>query len=138
MGYKTAIGLMSGTSMDGVDAAVLVTDGETIGGFGPRRFRAYEPAERDVLRRALVEARQLTDRHARPGILAEAERIVTEAHVAAVIGLMQDNRLTPAGEPHDSAGAIDLIGFHGQTVFHAPERRLTVQIGDAASLARRI
>ena len=51
MANKTAIGLMSGTSMDGVDAAVLITDGETIAGFGPRRFRPYVAGERAVLRR---------------------------------------------------------------------------------------
>ena len=140
MANKTAIGLMSGTSMDGVDAAVLVTDGETIAGFGPRRFRPYEPGEREVLRRALAEARRLEDRHARPGILADAERIVTDAHADAVERLLQENGLKTAGGGYASnvaAGTIDLIGFHGQTVFHAPERRLTVQIGDAAALARR-
>jgi anhydro-N-acetylmuramic acid kinase len=134
---KTAIGLMSGTSLDGVDAAVLITDGETIAGFGAHQYRAYDAAERDVLRRALSEARQLTDRRARPGALAEAERVVTDAHGDAVERLMRDNHLTPASAGDTTRGAIDLIGFHGQTVFHAPERRLTVQIGDAAQLAAR-
>ncbi|KAB2866274.1 MAG: anhydro-N-acetylmuramic acid kinase, partial [Bauldia sp.] len=58
----TVIGLMSGTSMDGVDAAVLVTDGEAIGGYGPTHFRPYTDAERAVLRRAVAEARHLDDR----------------------------------------------------------------------------
>ena len=48
-----ALGLMSGTSMDGVDAAVLETDGETIAGFGPSGFRAYAPEERALLRASL-------------------------------------------------------------------------------------
>ena len=121
------IGLMSGTSMDGVDAAVLTTDGEAIGGFGPTLFRPYTPAEGEVLRRAVAEARSITDRTARPGSLAEAERIVTDAHAEAVERLIAERRLTD----------IELIGFHGQTVFHAPERRLTVQIGDGAALAKR-
>ena len=122
------LGLMSGTSMDGVDAAVLETDGETIAGFGPRLVRPYGEGERAVLRRALVEARSLTDRDARPGVLAEAERIVTEAHAEAVERLRREN----------PGLAIDLVGFHGQTVFHAPERHLTVQIGDGAALAKRL
>lgn len=142
MAFSSAIGLMSGTSMDGVDAAVLATDGETIARFGPRYFRPYSPGERDVLRAALADARRLADRRARPGALADAERIVTDAHADAVERLLQEGGLRPAnggGEGRATGGgAIDLIGFHGQTVFHAPERRLTVQIGDAAALAKRI
>ncbi len=124
---KTIVGLMSGTSMDGVDAAVLVSDGETVAGTGPTAFRPYADAERAVLRQALADARGIGDRDARTGALAEAERIVTDAHAEAVERLR-------AG--HD--GPIDLVGFHGQTLFHAPERRLTVQIGDGRRLAARL
>ena len=127
MAAMTVLGLMSGTSMDGVDAAILVTDGEVIAAHGPRLFRPYSEAEREILRRALVEARALTDRDMRPGAVGEAERIVTEAHAEAVARLRAENPEMP----------VELIGFHGQTVFHAPERRLTVQIGDGAALARR-
>ena len=128
MALMTVLGLMSGTSMDGVDAAVLVTDGETIGGFGPRLFRSYSLVERDMLRAAVREARALADRMARPGALAAAERIVTNAHGEAVERLLAEN----------SGLKLDLVGFHGQTVFHAPARRLTVQIGDGKALARRL
>jgi anhydro-N-acetylmuramic acid kinase len=122
----TTIGLMSGTSMDGVDAAVLTTDGEAIGGFGPCLFRAYTPAERLVLRAALAEARGLEDRRARPGAVGEAEAIVTETHIATVRELLAAN----------PGLKVDLIGFHGQTVFHAPGQLLTIQIGDGPGLAR--
>jgi anhydro-N-acetylmuramic acid kinase len=124
----TVLGLMSGTSMDGVDAAVLVTDGEAIGGHGPRRFRPYGDTERALLRHALADARGLMERSARPGALAEAERMVTDAHAQAVLALLAEHPDT----------RVDLVGFHGQTVFHAPERRLTVQIGDGQALARRL
>lgn len=126
-GMRTVVGLMSGTSMDGVDAALLVTDGETVGDAGPTVFRPYAEGERAVLRHALAEAPALTDRDARPGVLAKAERIVTDAHAEAVEQLRAE-----------AGGRIDLVGFHGQTVFHAPERRLTVQIGDGAALARHL
>lgn len=123
-------GLMSGTSMDGVDAALIATDGEEVEAFGPTHFRPYAEAEREVLRAALREATRLEDRDARPGVLAEAERIVTDAHAEAVEALL--------GRDDVDAPRVQLVGFHGQTVFHAPQRRLTVQIGDGAALASRL
>lgn len=126
-GMKTIVGLMSGTSMDGVDAAILATDGEDRAEPGPTFFRPYRDDERAVLRAALAAARNLSDRAARPGVLAEAEAIVTEAHAEAVERLRERVGVR-----------IDLVGFHGQTVFHAPDRRLTVQIGDGRGLARRL
>jgi anhydro-N-acetylmuramic acid kinase len=127
MALMRVLGLMSGTSMDGVDAAVLETDGQQIGAFGPRLYRPYTDSERAVLRAALIDAATLTDRTARPGRLAETERLVTDAHAETVERLRTEN---PGLE-------IALVGFHGQTVFHAPERRLTIQIGDGPALARR-
>jgi len=128
MATMTVLGLMSGTSMDGVDAAVLVTDGETIADFGPRRLRPYSGQERDILRAALSAATGIGDRDERPPALAVAERMVTDAHGEAVERLLAEH----------PGLALDLVGFHGQTVLHAPERRLTVQIGDGAGLAKRL
>ncbi len=125
-----ALGLMSGTSMDGIDAALIATDAEDVEAFGPTAFRPYSEAERSVLRAALALAPTLTDRAARPGVLAEAERIVTVAHAEAVEQLL--------ARPDVDAIRVSLVGFHGQTVFHAPARGLTVQIGDGASLAHRL
>ncbi|MBV9970153.1 MAG: anhydro-N-acetylmuramic acid kinase [Xanthobacteraceae bacterium] len=120
-----AIGLMSGTSLDGVDVAALSTDGERITALGPRGYRPYAEAERALLREALVDARGLDDRAARPGALAAAEGLVTLAHGETVARFLAEHGIRP-----------DIIGFHGQTVLHRPERRLTVQIGAGEGLAR--
>lgn len=125
-----AIGMMSGTSLDGVDVALIETDGKRIAGFGPSGYRPYAESERAVLRRALEEAPTMADRDARPGILTEAERVVTIAHAEAIAAFTAQHGIARED--------IDIVGFHGQTVLHRPERRLTVQIGDAAALARAI
>src|SRR5882762_5187936 len=126
----TAIGLMSGTSLDGVDVALIETDGRRVQAFGPSGFRPYTDAERVLLRQALTEAVDLPQRDARPGILREAERAVTVAHAEAVAAFTAQHRITRE--------EIDIVGFHGQTVLHRPEKKLTVQIGDGAALAKAI
>ncbi len=113
-----AIGLMSGTSLDGVDVAWLETDGEHITHFGPTAMLAYEDALRADLRRLLDLAPTLAPDDA---FLKDVEARLTRDHaIAAAL----------AGR------SADVIGFHGQTILHAPERRRTWQIGDAALLAR--
>ena len=122
-----AIGLMSGTSLDGIDVALIETDGETVTQFGPSATEPYQPGEREVLRRALAEGRTLSDRITRPGILGEAERMVTALHAAAVERFLGANAI--------ARETVDVVGFHGQTVLHRPQARLTVQIGDGDALA---
>jgi anhydro-N-acetylmuramic acid kinase len=126
----TAIGLMSGTSLDGVDVALIETDGKRVESFGPSGYRPYTEQERGLLRQALAEAVDLPQRDARPGILREAERAVTIAHAEAVAAFTAQHRLLRED--------IDIVGFHGQTVLHRPQQKMTVQIGDAAALARAI
>ncbi|HEY2137419.1 MAG TPA: anhydro-N-acetylmuramic acid kinase [Xanthobacteraceae bacterium] len=123
-----AVGLMSGTSLDGVDVALIETDGEEITTLGPSAYRPYADDERAILRQALAEAGALTDRAARPGILGRAEELVTRVHGDAVERFLADNDLN----------GVDVVGFHGQTVLHRPSARLTVQIGDGEALARRL
>ncbi len=125
-----AIGLMSGTSMDGVDVALIETDGEEAITLGPARSYPYAEADRALLRGAVTEAASLDDRRARPGSLAEADAMITDRHAEAVEDFLVRESLDRA--------AIDLIGFHGQTVLHRPERRLTVQIGDGTDLAAKL
>lgn len=123
----SAIGLMSGTSIDGVDAALIETNGED------HVFRrgsvslAYDEAFRAQLRQALSDAAQITARDQRPGCLGAVEHELTLRHVAAVERLLAETGQAP--------GEIDLIALHGQTVLHRPHDRLTVQIGDGPQLA---
>jgi anhydro-N-acetylmuramic acid kinase len=126
----TAIGLMSGTSLDGVDVALIETDGKRVKAFGPSGYRAYTEAERGLLRQALAEAINLSKRDDRPGVLREAERAVTIAHAEAVAAFTAQHHITREN--------IDIVGFHGQTVLHRPAQKMTVQIGDATALARAI
>ncbi|NIZ15614.1 anhydro-N-acetylmuramic acid kinase [Phaeobacter sp. HF9A] len=111
-GPVRALGAMSGTSLDGVDVAVLNTDGQQILGFGETGYRPYSDAERAVLRAAL-------GKWTGPEVVAAA-RVVEDAHIAA----MRDYR------------EVDLIGFHGQTLAHAPRLQGTLQVGDGAVLAQ--
>jgi anhydro-N-acetylmuramic acid kinase len=130
MTTMSAIGLMSGTSYDGVDVALINTDGETIGRLGPTGYRAFSEAERTILRRAMAAAANLGGRGQRPESLTEAEALLTAVHAEAV-----ESFLAAQGMPPSDVG---VIGFHGQTVLHQPERGLTVQLGDGAALARRL
>ncbi|WP_413709564.1 anhydro-N-acetylmuramic acid kinase [Rhizobium sp. Rhizsp82] len=127
-GVRTAIGLMSGTSMDGIDVALLRTDGDGFVERGPFLGVSYDPAFRERLKTALEQAKAIKNRQERPGDLAAIERELTQRHAAAVREFLQQNAM--------EAGAIDVLGFHGQTVLHRPDEALTVQIGDGALLAR--
>jgi anhydro-N-acetylmuramic acid kinase len=131
---QKVIGLMSGTSLDGIDAALLETDGEDIARPGPGLTLPYDGETRALLRRALEGARAVADFKGEgappvPQFIHQAERLCTEAHARAVGALLDKAGLTPAD--------VALIGFHGQTILHRPAQRLTWQIGDGALLARR-
>ncbi len=127
----TAIGLMSGTSLDGVDAAFLETDGERIVKFGPSLTHAYSSADRDTLTQATRAALRWQFQGSAPNSFAAAEDIVANVHKEAISKL--------AAAYPDWMARLDIIGFHGQTVLHHPPTKAgngqTLQLGDGQALA---
>ena len=119
-GPVRALGLMSGTSLDGVDAALIETDGVTVSGFGPWRTAPY-PDDLRARLRAVIEGR---------GGREETAHALTVFHADAAEVLLAE-----AGVRGEE---VTVAGFHGHTVRHEPECRRTDQIGDGAALARRL
>ena len=108
--------------MDGVDAALLVTDGVDVFQFGKALNRPYDMEMRAALRS--VSGREALKDEAR---VAEVERKMTLFHAEVVGELLEHAGLRPED--------VDVIGFHGQTLFHNPAEHQTVQIGDGDLLA---
>lgn len=108
-----ALGAMSGTSLDGVDAAMIKTDGHMVFAFGPSAYRPYTAREQAVLRAALGHW---------PGTpeVAAAAEVVETAHAEVLA------RFTGA----------EVLGFHGQTLAHDPAGKGTHQCGNGALLAQ--
>jgi anhydro-N-acetylmuramic acid kinase len=119
---------MSGTSLDGIDAAIVETNGLDVAVPGPALGVSYDTETRAMLRTALSDAMNVSDGAPVPYSIRDAERRLTEAHADGVKALLAKAGL--------GAGDIALIGFHGQTILHRPGQRWTWQIGDGALLAR--
>jgi anhydro-N-acetylmuramic acid kinase len=114
-----ALGLMSGTSLDGIDTALIRTDGENIQSFGPSMTVPFEPELMTRLRDAV---------HGKGDMLV-MEHEITMKHAEAAKTLLKEAGL--------KAREIKVIGFHGQTVSHRPAEKLTWQIGNGALLAEK-
>lgn len=120
MTLLTTIGLMSGTSLDGIDAALIRTDGRERVETGAFLTVPYPDGLRARLRSCLGGERPAAE-------IQAVERDITDLHAEVVSALLAEAGLEVA--------AVDLIGFHGHTILHAPDQRRTWQIGDGARLA---
>ncbi len=114
--------------MDGIDVALIKTDGENIVECGPEASFEFDADMRQKLTQAMQTALQIKHRDERPNGLDKVETEITRAHAGAVESFLQQNSLTDSD--------IDIIGFHGQTVLHRPQDKLTVQLGDGNALAK--
>ena len=127
----TALGLMSGTSADGIDAAILTTDGDKELEFGASLVQPYSEDQRRAIKDAMERAQTLTADDDLKSLFGDLEHDITLAHAAAVKTLLEQAKLSPSD--------IDVIGFHGQTILHRPPadtaNGLTLQLGDGAALA---
>ena len=113
-----ALGLMSGTSLDGIDVAMIETDGRDRVNPGPALTFPYPPHFRERLRSVLGGV----------GPVADVEEELTRLHAEAAENFLRQH-------PGDAA---EVVGFHGHTILHCPAERRTWQIGDGALLARRL
>jgi anhydro-N-acetylmuramic acid kinase len=115
---RLALGLMSGTSLDGIDLAVVATDGRDRVVPGPATTVPYDQAFRERLRSVLGGI----------GPVGAVEAELTARHAEAVEGFLAER----------PGLAVELVGFHGQTILHRPAEHRTWQLGDADMLARRL
>lgn len=121
-----AIGLMSGTSLDGVDAALIETDGRGVVRFVDflsKPYPFYDETIREAIRGCFGLIEDTSD-----GRVAAVEQRCTDVNIRVVQDLLKQAGLTPDD--------IDVIGYHGQTIHHDPDEGFTWQIGDGARLAR--
>ena len=130
---RWAVGLMTGTVLDGeIDVALLATDGESVEAFGPAALVPYEAAVLGLLEEAVADARAWGFHGAEPASFARATAALTAAQSAAVASVLQAHGI--------AAEAVDVVGFHGQTVLHrAPtgdRHGRTRQLADGAAMAR--
>jgi anhydro-N-acetylmuramic acid kinase len=119
-----AIGVISGTSMDAIDVALVTTDGKDRVTRGPGGSYPYPPALRDKLLAVIADTNR-----AKSDPLADIETAVTQSHGDAIEQFLKENGIKPQ--------TIDLIGLHGQTVYHRPEQGITRQLGHAEDIAAR-
>lgn len=121
-GVLTAIGVISGTSMDGIDVSLVRSDGRDAVDFGAGASYPYRPQTRQALQDLIAAPeRAMSDP------LAELEAAVTQDHLAAIRSYLADQGL--------AASTIDLVGLHGQTVYHRPQQRFTRQLIDGQAVA---
>lgn len=118
-----SIGLMSGTSMDGIDAALIITDGKEVFDYIENFSLEYSAEFKNALKEQELLVRNAKRNIALQDVVAESTRL----HALAVKQLLNKASLSPKD--------VDVIGYHGQSLYHHPQEKITIQIGNGQALA---
>ncbi len=121
----TAMGLMSGTSSDGVDVSVIKSDGNQEFSILIDKYFQYDEELTQKILKIRDKILNPDDLNKYQVEIKDLEREITLFHFEAVNKCLELSK-----------SDVDLIGFHGQTIFHAPEKKITKQLGDGLLLSQ--
>jgi len=121
----TSLGLMSGTSLDGVDASIIRSDGEKVINIEKNEYFPYNQDFRDRIREFITQCNDISyiSKNQKNYNLLEKEITLLHAKVSQKIIQKFNDK-------------VDLVGFHGQTIIHRPEKKYSIQMGDAKLLSQ--
>ncbi len=121
----TALGLMSGTSLDGVDVSIIESDG---GGEYSPIFNKYFEYDSKIIEKILKIREKISISEDLKSYIEEINTLEKEITLFQAEAVIETFKVSNAD--------IDLIGFHGQTIFHNPEKKISKQLGDGKLLSQ--